>query len=391
MAVNWPEERYSFDAIIQDCDVPIAVNANDKHSVITTGLLELLNTEECYIKFQRKFIVLSELSIESLGRIKNLAIELKHVSIKPTLCIIKDDYPCLIFGQDCYKRYQIQYNITKTKLRFRCQNRYVYIPIIKIEDYDEVSISDDEEKELFINTKRNPTKVKEGFLIDLSENSVTSQLKDKSLISSDLFELDVEEFQRIFNQKPLKNDNSLCTTNDYISEIMYDNDFLISETFDLNSKKLVESCNYKDTVSDSGNEIQQQLIQQKEVSEKFIPQRFQAKVKKKRCFLCDQLNHMMNECLLLSEFRKHETYCKKNNIHVWKSWEEVKALYYNAAKINNKRKSQKLKKKEFYYFVPDESYKLQNMEGKILHENINGTLFKPYKDRQYRTNFGNRS
>jgi hypothetical protein len=23
---------------------------------------------------------------------------------------------------------------------------------------------------------------------------------------------------------------------------------------------------------------------------------------------------------------------------------------------------------------------LQNMEGKILHENINGTLFKPYKD-----------
>ena len=391
MAVNWPEGRYSFDAIIQDCDVPIAVNANDKYSVITTGLLELLNTEECYIKFQRKFIALSEQSIESLGRIKNLAIELKHVSIKPTLCIIKDDYPCLIFGQDCYKRYQIQYNITKTKLRFCCQNRYVYIPITKIEDYDEVSISDDEEKELFINTKRNPTKVKEGFLIDLSENSVTSQPKDKSLISSDLFELDVEEFQRIFNQKPLKNDNSLCTTNDYISEIMYDNDFLISETFDLNSKKLVESCNYKDTVSDSGNEIQQQLIQQKEVSEKFIPQRFQAKVKKKRCFLCDQLNHVMNECLLLSEFRKHETYCKKNNIHVWKSWEEVKALYYNAAKINNKRKSQKLKKREFYYFVPDESYKLQNMEGKILHENINGTLFKLYKDRQHRTNFGNRS
>src|SRR5436305_919567 len=384
MAVNWPEGRYSFDAIIQDCDVPIAVNANDKYSVITTGLLELLNTEECYIKFQRKFIALSEQSIESLVRIKNLAIELKHVSIKPTLRIIKDDYPCLIFGQDCYKRYQIKDNITKTKLRFCCQNRYVYIPITKIEDYDEVSISDDEEKELFINTKRNPTKVKEGFLIDLSENSVTSQPKDKSLISSDLFELDVEEFQRIFDQKPLENNNSLYTTDDYNSEIvdMYDNDLLISETFDLNSKKLVESCNYKDAITDSGNEIQQQLLQHDKVLEEFIPQRVQAKVKKKRCFLCDQSNHVMNECLLLLECRKHETYCKKNNIHVWKSWKEVKVLYYNAAKINNKRKSQKLKKREFYYFVPDESYKLQNMEGKILHENINGTLFKPYKDRQ---------
>src|SRR5581483_2093574 len=288
MAVNWPEGRYSFDAIIQDYDVPIVVNANDKHSMITTGLLELLNTEECYIKFQRKFIVLSEQSIESLGRIKNLAIVLKHVSIKPTLHIIKDDYPCLIFGQDCYKRYQIQYNITKTKLRFCCQNKYIYIPITKIENYDEVSISDDEEKELFINTKRNPTKVKEGFLIDLSENSIISQPKDKSLIFSDLFELDVEEFQRSFNQKPIKDDNSFCTTDDYNSEIVdiYDNDLLISETFDLNSKKLVEFCNYKDTVSDSGNKIQQQLSHDK-VLEEFIPQRVQAKVKKKRCFLCD--------------------------------------------------------------------------------------------------------
>src|SRR5437016_13953640 len=142
MAVNWLEKRYSFDAIIQDCDVPIAANANDKYSVITTGLLELLNTEACYIKFQQKFIILSEQSIESLGRIKNLAIKLKHVSIKPTLHIIKDDYPCLIFGQDCYKRYQIQYNIIKTKLRFCYQNKYIYTPITKIEDYNEVSISD---------------------------------------------------------------------------------------------------------------------------------------------------------------------------------------------------------------------------------------------------------
>ena len=305
------------------------MNANDKYSVITTGLLELLNTEECYIKFQRKFIVLSGENIESLGKIKNLAIVLKHVSIKPTLHIIKNDYPCLVFGQDLHQQYRIKYNIDKTKLRFCYQNRDVYIPITKLENYDEVSISDDEEKELFINTKSNPTEVKEGFLIDLSENNLISQPKDKSLIFSDLFELDVEEFQQSFDQKPLKDDNSLCTTYDYISEIidMYDNDLLISETFGLNSEKLVESCNYYEgTVSDSGNEIQQQLIQQK----------FQAKVKKKRCFLCDHANHVMNECLLLPEFRKHETYCKKNSIHVWKSWEEVKALCCNAIEINNK-------------------------------------------------------
>ena len=380
MAVNWPEGRYSFDAIIQDCDVPIAVNANDKYSVITTGLLELLNTEECYIKFQRKFIVLSEQSIESLGRIKNLAIVLKHVSIKPTLHIIKDDYPCLVFGQDLHKQYRIKYNINETKLRFCYQSKNIYIPITKLEDYDEVSISDDEEKELFINTKSDPTEVKEGFLIDLSENNLISQPKDKSLIFSDLFELDVEEFQQSFDQKPQKNDNSFCTTYDYISEIIdiYNNDLLISETFGLNSEKLVESCNYEDTVSD------QQLIQQKKVPEKLIQQKFQVKVKKKRCFLCDQSNHMMNECLLLPEFRKHETYCRKNSIHVWKSWEEVKALCCDAAKINNKQK--RLKEKESYHihnFVSNESYKLQNIEGKVLHMPKNGTLFKPYKDGQH--------
>src|SRR5581483_6184105 len=99
---------------------------------------------------------------------------------------------------------------------------------------------------------------------------------------------------------------------------------------------------------------------------------------------------MMNECLLLPEFRKRETYCRKNSIHVWKSWEEVKALCYDAAKINSKQKC--LKKRESYYthnFALNESYKLQNMEGKILHTNINGTLFKPYKDKQHWTNFGN--
>ena len=375
MSINW-EEQYSIDVIIQDYDIPIIVNAKEKYSVITTGLLELLSTEKCYIKFQRKFIVLSEENVESLGKIKNLAIVLKHVSVKPTLHIIKDDYPCLVFGQDLHQQYRIKYNIDKTKLRFCYQNKDVYIPITKLENYDEVSISDDEEKELFINTKSDPTEVKEGFLIDLSENNVISQPKDKSLIFSDFFELDVEEFQQSFDQKPQKNDNSFCMTYDYISEIIdiYNNDLLISETFGLNSEKLVESCNYEDTVSD------QQLIQQK----------FQAKVKKKRCFLCNHANHVMNECLLLPEFREHETYCRKNSIHVWKSWEEVKALYCNAIEINNKQKC--LKKRESYYthnFASNELYKLQNMEGKILHTNINGTLFKPYKDRQHWTNFGN--
>src|ERR1700753_2316235 len=181
MAINWPEGRYSFDAIVQDYDVPAVVNANDKYSGITTGLLELLSMKECDIKFQRKFIVLSEQSIESLGRIKNLAIILKHFSMKPTLHIIKDDFPLLIFGRDWLKQYQIQYS--KTKLRFCYRNKNVYIPIIKIEkDYDEVSISDDEELLINLNTKSDPPRVKEGFLIDLSENNVIPQPKDKSLI-----------------------------------------------------------------------------------------------------------------------------------------------------------------------------------------------------------------
>ena len=167
--------------------------------------------------------------------------------------------------------------------------------------------------------------------------------------------------------------------------------FLISKTFGLNSEKLVKSCNYKSTVSDqnqnlafSGNEIQHD-----KVLKEFIPQKFQAKVKKKKCFLCDQSNHMMNECLLLSEFRKHETYCKKMSIHVWKSWDKDKALYRNAAKINNnKQKRPKLKEKVCYYnFVSDESYELQNMKGQVINTPANGSYLKIYNKRNLQGQF----
>src|SRR5207244_12536065 len=79
------------------------------------------------------------------------------------------------------------------------------------------------------------------------DNVITQQKDDELSKSSDLFELDVEEFQQIFDQKPLKDDNFLCTTYDYISEIidMYNNDLLISETFELTPRKLVQPCSYK--------------------------------------------------------------------------------------------------------------------------------------------------
>ncbi len=203
MPMDWPEERYSIDVIIQDYNVPTVVNANEKYSIITTGLLKLLNTRGCYIKFYRGFIVLSGEYFESLGIINNLAIALEHMLIEPTLHVIKNDYPCLVFGQDWFKQYKARYNSTKTKLRF-CyyRNQKAYIPIIKLEEelknYNEASPSNDEEKELFINTNINcdQTKVKEEFLIDLSEDedNTISQQKDKPLISSDIFKLDVEKF-----------------------------------------------------------------------------------------------------------------------------------------------------------------------------------------------------
>src|SRR5579871_3932748 len=195
--MDWPKERYVIDAIIQDYDVPTIVNANERYSGITTGLLELLSTKECYIKFQRKFIVMSGENVNSLGKIQNLEILLKNVSVKPSLHIVEDDYPCLIFGRDWFKQYQAKYNAIRTKLRFCYQNQYVYIPITRLENEleDEVFSFNDKEEELLIdlNTEDNHTNVKEGFLIDLSENNVISQQKDNELsIFSDLFKLDVE-------------------------------------------------------------------------------------------------------------------------------------------------------------------------------------------------------
>ena len=63
----------------------------------------------------------------------------------------------------------------------------------------------------------------------------------------------------------------------------------------------------------------QQLILQDNILGAVTSQKFQAKVKKKKCFLCNQSSHMMQKCLLLLKFRKHENYCKEMSIHVWKS------------------------------------------------------------------------
>lgn len=412
---NWPEERYSIDTTIQNYKIPTIVNANEKYSIITTGLLELLDLKKCYIKFQRKFIVMSGENVNSLGKIQNLKVSLKDVPIKLSLYIIEDDYPCLVFGRNWFKQYQAQYNITRTKLRFCYQNQDIYIPITKLENElkDEVLSFGDKEEELLIdlNTEDDHTNVNEGFLIDLSEDSGISQQKDNEpSISSDLFELDIERFQQSFDQKPLEDEDFSPTTHNF-NDKTFNFSSLISETFEQTSRKSVQPCSNKVTLLEQNQILmlsspyskrklkdssirksdkslvkddftltsqkikpKQQLLQCDKVLEGFILQRFQAKVKKKRCFLCDQPSHVMNECLLLPEFRKHETYCKEVSIHVWKSWEKVKAQYYNTAKANNKRKIQKSKEKRPYYihnFVPDELCRLRNMEKDIYAHNKN--------------------
>ena len=98
--MDWPKEKYSIDTVIQGYEVPTIVNANEKYSVITTGLLEQLDLKKCYVKFQRKFIIISGENVNSLGKIQHLKILLKHISVKPLLHIIEDKYPCLIFGQN---------------------------------------------------------------------------------------------------------------------------------------------------------------------------------------------------------------------------------------------------------------------------------------------------
>src|SRR6185312_2460918 len=163
MPMKRPEKQYLIEAITQGDKGAIAVNAKKKYSVISTGLLELLDTRGCHIKFQREFIVLSNSIYESLGKIRNLEITLKHVSIKPTLYIIRDEHPYLMFGQDWFKQYQAQYNSIRTKLRFCYKNQNVYLPLFEIDEDDKVSFPSNEKEELIdLNTiKCNQTNAKE--------------------------------------------------------------------------------------------------------------------------------------------------------------------------------------------------------------------------------------
>ena len=48
---------------------------------------------------------------------------------------------------------------------------------------------------------------------------------------------------------------------------------------------------------------------------------------KSKCYICKQKGHTMRDCIFKPEFRNHEEYCKNNSIHVWKSWERLKAYH----------------------------------------------------------------
>lgn len=424
MPTKRPEKQYLIEAITQGDKGAIAVNAKKKYSVISTGLLESLDTRGCHIKFQREFIVLSNSIYESLGKIRNLEITLKHVSIKPTLYIIKDEYPYLMFGQDWFKRYQAQYNSIRTKLRFCYKDQNIYLPLFEIDKNDGASLPSDEEEELIdLNTiKCNQTNAKKGLLINLSEDNTISQQKDKPLVSLDLHELNVKKFQQAFDQKSQENENIMSY--DLVDKIIdiYNNDLSSPEISDKISKEPEESTdstqllqpqihdlisfdnkyhitnlfnnhqsgyttsNMQPTTPDYITYYSNQNYSENSCNSKNTNQ---VNVKKKKCFLCDRSSHVMQECLLLPEFRKHEIYCKKKNIHVWKSWKR-KVIQFKEGDLvlycKNFMDNQQVEKLGskwkgpfiIHHVIGNGAYKLKNLEGQILKTPVNGSYLKIY-------------
>jgi hypothetical protein len=401
MPTKRPEEQYLIEAITQGDKGAIAINAKEKYSVISTGLLESLDTRGCHIKFQREFIVLSNSIYESLGKIRNLEITLKHVSIKPTLYIIRDEHPYLMFGQDWFRQYQAQYNSIRTKLRFCYKDQNIYLPLFEIDENDEASLPSDKEEELIdLNTiKCNQTNAKKGLLINLFEDNMISQQKDKPLVSLNLHELDVKEFQQAFDQKSQKDKNIMSY--DLVDKIinMYNNDLSSPEISDEISKEPEESTDstqlLQPTTPDYIIYNSDQNYCKNSCNSKNTNQ---VNVKKKKCFLCDRSSHVMQECSLLPEFRKHEIYCKKKNIHVWKSWKrkviqfkEGDLVLYCKNFMDN-RQVEKLGSKWkgpfiIHHIIGNGNYKLRNLEGKILKTSINKSCLKIYNGHKMQGQF----
>ena len=81
-----------------------------------------------------------------------------------------------------------------------------------------------------------------------------SYQEDKPSTLSDLFKLDAKEFQQIFDQNPLENENLWCTTYDVISETIniYNNDLLISKPIDFRKVYGILQISKRTTINITG-------------------------------------------------------------------------------------------------------------------------------------------
>ena len=308
-------EKYLANARIQHWEVTAIINAKEKCSIVTTGLLELINLKGYHVQFQREFIALSNTNIESLGKIRNLSLFLKEdIPLKHTFLIVKGDDPCLILGQDWFKRYQAKIKKSGKELRFHLQGQRNYVPIEYVpseiieeeeEDLKEdlILLSSDESTELSEEEMLSRSEVAEEFLIDLSESSVTPVPQEKWL-----------EFQETLSQENLKydviNSDESC---DLICDIILN---YMDEDQKYLSTQPLEGSHKKQLSKTTSKTEKQRNVQQVSLA-----------MAKKKCFLCDHQNHVMKECSLLSKFRKHELICKEMGIHVWKSWNKFKAKH----------------------------------------------------------------
>ena len=319
-------EKYLANARIQHWEVTAIINAKEKCSIVTTGLLELINLKGYHVQFQREFIALSNTNIESLGKIRNLSLFLKEdIPLKHTFLIVKGNDPCLILGQDWFKRYQAKIKKSGKELRFHLQGQRNYVPIeyvpseiIEEEEEDLIEdlilLSSDESTELSEEEMLSGSEVAEEFLIDLSESSVTPVSQKKYLIHPDLVGLSMGEFQETPSRENLKydviNSDESC---DLICDIILD---YMDENQKYLSTQLLEKSQKKQLSKTTSKTEKQRNVQ-----------RVSLATAKKKCFLCDYQNHVMKECSLLSKFRKHELICKEMGIHVWKSWNKFKAKH----------------------------------------------------------------
>ena len=83
------DNPYVIIAEIGNTDVSVVVDSNENFSIITTGLLELLNIS-CKTKFTREHIVFLRKHAETLGKIKKFNFIVQFISLHHDVYILKE-------------------------------------------------------------------------------------------------------------------------------------------------------------------------------------------------------------------------------------------------------------------------------------------------------------